>query len=380
MALPLTSVFADLPDPRTETANKIHTLTDILTIATCAVIAGAEGWEDIAEYGRSKEAFFRRFLELKNGVPSHDTFYRVFTKLDPDAFADRFARWTAEVCEATGLTRPDIDGPTHVAVDGKSARRSAKPTFSGCLHLVEVWDIGSNLILGQRSVPEGGHEITTFRDVLATLDLTGAVVTLDAAGCQTETLEVIRARGGEYVVCVKGNQPTLRDAIAGVFDRAGEAEFAGCDGHTSVTDAHGRHEERNVTVVHDPDGLPAGWAGVGSVALVCRDRQVKGKANESTAHYYLSSLRVGAAELAGYIRGHWHIESMHWVLDVAFREDESRTRVGHAGANLGMIRRVAVSLLKRAGKKGSIHTRRLRAGWDDQYMAQVLQGLSTHSA
>lgn len=380
MALTLTSVFADLPDPRAETANKLHALTDILTIATCAVIAGAEGWEDIAEYGRSKEAFFRQFLELKNGVPSHDTFYRVFARLDPDAFADRFARWMADVCRATGLTRPDVDGPTHIAVDGKSARRSEKATFAGCLHLVEAWAVEGRLILGQRSVPDGSHEIITFRDLLATLDLTGAVVTMDAAGCQTETLALIRERGGEYVVCVKGNQPTLRDAIAGVFDRAGGSGFAGCDGHTSVTDAHGRHEERNVTVVHDPEGLPAGWAGVGSVALVCRDRQAKGEPNESTGHYYLSSLRVGAAELAGYIRRHWHIESMHWVLDVGFREDESRTEAGHAGANLGMIRRVAVSLLRRAGKKGSIHTRRLRAAWDDQYLVQVLQGLSTHSA
>jgi predicted transposase YbfD/YdcC len=380
MALTLASVFADLPDPRTETANKLHALTDILCIATCAVIAGAEGWEDIAEYGRSKEAFFRQFLELKNGVPSHDTFYRVFARLDPDAFADRFARWVAEVCRATGLARPDIDGPAHVAVDGKSARRSAKPTFAGCLHLVEAWAVGSRLILGQRSVPDGSHEITTFRDLLATLDLAGAVVTMDAAGCQTETLDLIRRRGGEYVVCVKGNQPTLRDAIAGVFDRAAESEFASCDAHASVTDAHGRHEERNVTVVQNPEGLPAGWAGVGSVALVCRDRQVNGEPNESTGHYYLTSLRVGAAELAGYIRGHWHIEAMHWVLDVAFREDESRTEAGHAGANLGMIRRVAVSLLRRAGTKGSVHTRRLRAAWDDQYLVQVLQGLSTHSA
>lgn len=380
MALTLTSVFADLPDPRTETANKLHSLTDILTIATCAVIAGAEGWEDIAQYGRSKEAFFRQFLELKNGVPSHDTFYRVFARLDPDAFADRFARWMVEVGRVTGLTRPDIDGPTHIAVDGKSARRSEKATFAGCLHLVEAWAVEGRLILGQRSVPDGSHEIITFRDLLATLDLTGAVVTMDAAGCQTETLGLIRERGGEYVVCVKGNQPTLRDAIAGVFDRAAESAFDSCDGHTSVTDAHGRHEERNVTVVHDPDGLPVGWAGVGSVALVCRDRRVKGKENESTGHYYLSSLRVGAAELAGYIRRHWHIEAMHWVLDVAFREDDSRTETGHAGANLGMIRRVALSLLKRAGTRGSVHTRRLRAAWDDQYLVQVLQGFSTHSA
>jgi predicted transposase YbfD/YdcC len=380
MALTLASVFAGLPDPRTETANKLHALTDILCIATCAVIAGAEGWEDIAQYGRSKETFFRQFLELKNGVPSHDTFYRVFARLDPDAFADRFARWVAEVCRATGLARPDIDGPTHVAIDGKSARSSAKPTFAGCLHLVEAWAVGTHLILGQRSVPDGSHEITTFRDLLATLDLAGAVVTMDAAGCRTETLDLIRQRGGEYVVCVKGNQPTLRDAIAGVLDRAAESEFASCDAHASVADAHGRHEERNVTVVQNPEGLPAGWAGVGSVALVCRDRQVKGQENESTGHYYLSSLRVDAAELAGYIRGHWYIESMHWVLDVAFREDESRTGAGHAGANLGMIRRVAVSLLRRAGTKGSVHTRRLRAAWDDQYLIQVLQGLSTHSA
>lgn len=380
MALTLSSVFADLPDPRTETANKLHKLTDILTIATCAVIAGAEGWEDIAQYGRSKEAFFRQFLELQNGIPSHDTFYRVFARLDPDAFADRFARWMKEVCEKAGLARPDIDGPTHVAVDGKSARSSAKPTFAGCLHLVEAWAVEKHLVLGQRSVPDGGHEITTFRDLLATLDLAGAVVTMDAAGCQRETLELIRQRGGEYVVCVKGNQKGLRDAIAGVFDRAAGSDFASCDGHASVTDAHGRHEERCVTVVQDPEGLPPGWSGVGSVALVCRERQVKGDPNESTGHYYLSSLRVDAAELAGYIRRHWGIESMHWVLDVAFREDESRTEAGHAGANLGMVRRVAVSLLRRAGKKGSIHTRRLRAAWDDQYLIQVLQGLSTHSA
>lgn len=380
MALTLTSVFADLPDPRAETANKLHTLNDILTIATCAVIAGAEGWEDIAEYGRSKEVFFRQFLELRNGVPSHDTFYRVFARLDPDAFADRFARWVAEVCRAAGLTRPDVDGPTHVALDGKSARRSARPTFTGCLHLVEAWAVENRLILGQRSVPEGGHEITTFRDLLEVLDLKGAVVTMDAAGCQTETLALIRERGGEYVVCVKGNQPALRDAIAGVFDRACESDFAGCDGHASVGDAHGRHEERSVAVVTDPEGLPPGWAGVGSVALVCRERQVKGKEAESTGHYYLSSLRADAAELAGYIRRHWHIEAMHWVLDVAFREDDSRTSAGHAGANLGMLRRVAVSLLRRAGKKGSVHTRRLRAAWDDQYLIQVLQGLSTHSA
>ena len=329
MPLALTTVFADLADPRIETANKLHQLTDILVIATCAVIAGADGWEEIAEYGRSKEEFFRRFLELPNGVPSHDTFERVFAKLDPDAFADRFGRWMAEACEATGLV--------HVAVDGKSARCSAKDTFTGCLHLVSAWAVEKRLILGQRSVPEGGHEITTVPDLLAALDLTGAVVTLDAAGCQKATVEQIREQGGEYVVCVKGNQKGLRDAVADVFDRAVEAEFAGCGTASEVDAGHGREEGRYVTVVRHPEGLPDGWKDVGAVALVCRERRVKGHKGESTARYYLTSLRCDAEELAGYIRNHWGIENgLHWVLDVSFREDDSRTRAGHAAANLGL--------------------------------------------
>jgi predicted transposase YbfD/YdcC len=369
MPLPLTAVFADLPDPRIETANKRHTLTDILVIATCAVIAGADGWEEIAEYGRSKEDFFRRFLALPNGIPSHDTFERVFAKLDPDAFADRFGRWMAAACGSAGLV--------HIAIDGKSARGSAKSTFTGCLHLVSAWAVEGRLILGQRSVPDGGHEITTVPDLLAALDLRGAVVTLDAAGCQKATVEQIRRQGGDYVVCVKGNQTGLRDAVADVFERAGVAEFAGCGTASEVGRGHGREEERYVTVVRDPDGLPGGWADVGSVVLVCRERRVKGGTNASAARYYITSLRCGAEALAGYIRNHWGIENgLHWALDVSFREDDSRTRAGQAGANLGMLRRAAVSLLKRAGTKGSIKTRRMKAGWDDGYLLQVLQGIT----
>ncbi|VTR94751.1 transposase : Transposase IS4 family protein OS=Thiorhodococcus drewsii AZ1 GN=ThidrDRAFT_4280 PE=4 SV=1: DDE_Tnp_1_assoc: DDE_Tnp_1 [Gemmata massiliana] len=198
MPLALTTVFADVPDPRIETANKLHPLTGVLVIATCAVIAGADGWDEIAEYGRTKEPLFRRFLGAPNGVPSHDTFERVFAKLDPGAFADRFGRWMAELCESTGLV--------HIAVDGKSARACAKDTFTGCLHLVSAWAVQNRLILGQRSVPDGGHEITTVPDLLAALDLRGAVVTLDAAGCQKATVEQIHKQGGEYVVRVKGNR------------------------------------------------------------------------------------------------------------------------------------------------------------------------------
>jgi predicted transposase YbfD/YdcC len=371
MPLALATVFADVPDPRRDTANKVHKLADILVIATCAVIAGADGWEQIAEYGRRKEGFFRRFLELPAGIPSHDTFNRVFAKLDPDVFADRFGRWMAEACEATGLV--------HVAIDGKSARRATKGTFTGCLHLVSAWAVESELVLGVRAVPEGGHEITTVPDLLDALDLTGAVVTLDAAGCQKATVARVRERGGDYVVCVKGNQAGLRDAVADVFERAGDAGFDGCGMAGAVGAGHGREEERYVTVVQDPEGLPDGWADVGAVALVCRERRVKGQKNASTAHYYLTSLQVSAAELAGYIRGHWGIENgLHWVLDVAFKEDESRARAGHAGANLGAVRRAAVSLLKRADTTGSIQTRRMKAAWDDDYMLKVLQGITAN--
>jgi len=368
MTLALTTVFADLPDPRIETANKRHKLVDILVIATCAVIAGADGWEQIAQYGHSKEAFFRRFLELPGGIPSHDTFDRVFAKLDPEAFADRFARWMAGACEVAGLV--------HVAIDGKSARRSPKGTFTGCLHLVEAWAVENRLVLGMRSVPEGGHEITTIPDLVAALDLTGALVTIDAAGCQKAIVEQIRDRGGDYLVTVKGNQRGLHRAVRAAFEKAGEAEFAGCDMASAVEDGHGRSEQRYVTVIEDPEGLPRGWKDVGAVVVVGREREVGGR-NASTCHFYLTSLRASAAELGGYIRGHWGIENgLHWCLDIAFREDDSRARAGHAGANLGMVRRVALSLLKRADTKGSIQTRRMKAAWDDDYMLKVLQGIT----
>lgn len=369
MTLPLIAVFADIPDPRIETANKRHQLIDILVIATCAVIAGADDWQDIEAYGRSKHDFFRRFLELPNGIPSHDTFERVFAKLDPDAFADRFSRWMAAACEATGLL--------HIAVDGKSVRGSAKETFSGCLHLVNAWAVENRLILGVRSVPEGGHEITTIPDLLGALDLAGAVVTIDAAGCQKAIVKQIRAQGGDYVVCVKGNQESLRDAVADAFDQAGDVDFVGCSMSGEVDEEHGRVEERYVTVLKNPQGLPAGWTDVKAVALVGRERRVKGEKNVSSSRYYITSLRCGAKKLAGYIRGHWGVENgLHWCLDVSFGEDGSRTRSGHAGANLAMVRRAGLSMLKRAGTKNSIRTRRKRAGWDDNFLIQVLQTIT----
>lgn len=367
-SLPLTAVFADLPDPRRDTENKLHALTDILVVATCAVIGGAETWDAIALFGRCKESFFRRFLPLRNGIPSPDTFERVFAKLDPAAFAAAFGRWLAAAVEATGLVG--------IAIDGKSVRGSKRATNTGCLHLVSAWAADARLTLGQVSVPDGSNEIAAVPALLAVLDLTGAVVTLDAAGCQKAIARQIRDQEGDYLLAVKGNQPALHAAVEAVFDRACAADFAGVahDGHAEVEDGHGRQEERYVMVIADPAGLPADWPDVAAVVQVNRERTAGGKTT-STTHYYVTSYRGTAAVLAGLIRGHWGIESMHWVLDVVYREDDSRTRAGHAGANLAMIRKVAVSLTRRAPGKGSGVTKRLKAGWDDEFLLQVLQGI-----
>src|SRR5919202_2087246 len=231
--LPLTTVFDDLPDPRRDTRNKLHRLTDILVLATCAVIGGAETWEAIAEYGRTKEPFFRRFLPLDHGVPSPDTFERVFAKLAPGAFAQAFGRWMAAACEATGLIP--------VAVDGKSARAAKRNTATGCLHVVTAWAAENRLVLGAAAVADGSNEVAAIPELLRTLDLAGAIVTIDAAGCQLENARIIRERGGHYLLAVKDNQPTLRAAVEAVIDRACEADFLGVptDGHESVEDDHG---------------------------------------------------------------------------------------------------------------------------------------------
>lgn len=367
--LPITAVFTDLPDPRRETAHKLPGLTDLLVIATCAVLGGAETWEAIAEYGRTKADFFRRFLPLEDGIPSPDTFERVFAKLDPAAFARAFGRWMAAACEATGLVP--------VAVDGQSARAAKRRTATGCLHLVSAGATENRLALGTASVADGSDEVAAIPELLRALDLAGAIVTIDAAGCQVEGARIIRARGGRYPLAVKGNQPSLREAIAGGCERACATDFAGVrsDGHEGVGDGHGRHEERDVAVVYDPSGLPADWPDVAAVVLVNRVGEVDGE-RAPTSHYYPTSHAGAAAELAGLVRGHWAIENgLHWAPDVVFGEDRSRIRAGYAGTNLALIRRGAVALLRRAPGKGSGVTKRLKAGWDDAYLLQILQGI-----
>ncbi len=368
--LPLATVFESLDDPRYE-RNRLHRLTDILTLAVCAVLGGANTWDAIAKYGRAKEDFFRRFLPLENGIPSHDTFLRVFAKLDPAQFSQAFGRWMAAACRATGLVP--------IAIDGKSVRRSPKATATGCLHVVSAWATEQRIALGQVSVAEGGNEIAAIPELLRVLDLAGSIVTIDAAGCQVEIARQIRRRGGEYLLAVKGNQPNLLAAVERVFADAIAADFEGVavDQHATVGTGHGRVEERYATAIANPVGLPAAWPDAAAVVQVNREREVNG-VTTTTTQYYVSSHLGSAKEFGGLVRGHWGIENgCHWVLDVVFREDDSRTRSGHAGANLAMVRKVALALLKRAPGKESPMTKRLQVGWDDDDLRVVLAGFSS---
>ncbi|HKB38717.1 MAG TPA: ISAs1 family transposase [Gemmataceae bacterium] len=368
--LSFTKYFADLPDPRVNRTKK-HRLDDILGITLCAVICGADSFEEIERFGGARRDWLRTFLALPNGIPSHDAFNRVLAALDRKRFAECFGRWMAELCAATGL-RP-------IAIDGKACRAAAADTFSGCLHLVSAWATEDGLALGQEAVADGSHEVAAIPELLKVLDLKGALVTLDAAGCQTGIVKRIRAQGGDYLVAVKGNQPSLQRAVHAALDRAGESGFAGCPMAATVEDGHGRHEERYVTVIRDPEGLPGEWVDVRAVVVVGRERQVAGGENASTTHYYITSPRCGAKKLADYIRGHWGVENgLHWCLDVSFGEDANRTRDRNAGANLGVVRRVAASLLKQDKRRGSIKAKRLKAALDHEYLEQVLQGFKAN--
>lgn len=367
----LTSHFASLPDPRIDRTKK-YPLGDILIIALCATIAGADSWQEVERFGHVKLAWLRTLLELPNGIPSHDTFRRVFARIDPRAFNRCVAAWMTGLCQATGLR--------HIAIDGKAARSAKKDTFCGCLFLVNAWAVENRLILGQEAVAEGTNEIGTVPELLQVLDLHGALVTLDAAGCQQAFARTIRQKQGDYLLCVKGNQEGLETAIQGVFDRAGEADYDGIeqDGHEEVSPRreHGRHEERYTTVIYDPKGLPAGWPDVAAVVLVGREREVKGKRTE-TSHYFLTSHRATAAELGTLIRRHWGIENeLHWSLDVTFGEDKNQTAKGHAGTNLSLIRKVALSLLRQDPGKGSLNWKRIHAALDEGYMLQALRGFA----
>jgi len=369
--------FADLPDPRVE-RTKRHALLDIVTIALCAVICGADSWVEIAQFGQTKEAWLRTFLALPGGIPCHDTFGRVFAKLDPEAFARCFLAWIQAVVGAPGAQV--------VAVDGKTLRRSHdRGKGKAALHLVSAWATTNHLVLGQVATEAKSNEITAIPLLLGALDLRGTTVTIDAMGCQTAIAKQIIDQGGDYVLALKDNQATLAAAVTDSFALARQTAFADLAATDfaawrTVDKDHGRLELRQYWTISDPAILayvnPTGaWAGLRSIGMVETERRV-GEEVSVEARYYLSSHRgaATAAGFAGAVRGHWGIENqLHWVLDIAFREDESRARVGHSAHNLAVLRHIALNLLRQEHTaRCGVKAKRLLAGWDENYLRKVL--------
>ena len=360
-------------DPRCQ--GKIeHRLIDILVIAVCAVIACAESWDDIALYGRSKLAWLRTFLDLPNGIPSHDTFRRVFMLIDPDAFERGFAAWVGSLVDS--FEREVI------AIDGKTLRRSFdRSRERSPLHLVSAWASEQGLVLGQRRVHETSNEITAIPELLNQLALENSIVTLDAMGCQTAIAEQILARGADYLLVLKANHPLGYEAVVKHFDQAcfrrGAPQRAACD---TFDEAHGRLVRRRVFASTEAANLEAlsTWPNLHTVLAVESLRSTNGTPKvETEIRYFLSSCRDDPIVLGRAIRQHWAIENaLHWVLDVTFREDDSRVRDQRAARNLAVLRRMAINLVGRDGStKASVRARRKRAAWNDDDMLQLLAGL-----
>lgn len=361
--------FADLKDPRIDRTRR-YELLDIVVITVCAVICGAEGWVDIANYGVAKYEWLKTFLELPEGIPSHDTFRRVFCLLDPQAFQACFQSWIDALSAGLGLKR--------VAIDGKTLRRSFdRATGKTALHLVSAWATEQHLVLGQVAVDSKSNEITAIPKLLALLDVSGAIVTIDAMGCQKEIAATIREGGGDYVLTVKDNQPHLLEDIERCFEQALDKAFVGLQHseHIEVYKGHGRVETHHVYTILHPEGIRdlALWKDLKAITLICSERQEKGKEDTVELRYYIGSKAAKAVAYAGYVRGHWGIENgLHWVLDVSFDEDRSRMRTDHSAENMALLRRLALSLLKQHGGKGSIRGKRKQSGWNDQVLVEIL--------
>jgi predicted transposase YbfD/YdcC len=357
--------FAELRDPRVERTRR-HLLQDIVLIAIAAILSGAGGWDEIERYGKAKKAWLKSFLQLPHGIPSHDTFNRVFQALDPAELEKSFLDWVRSL---TGLTAGEV-----VAIDGKSLRGTAKAEGKPIVHMVSAWASANNLVLGQRKTDAKSNEITAIPALLKALELSATVVTIDAIGCQKAIAQQIVTQGADYILAVKENQPSLLADIKDSFQM-----LAATSVDEQIDCGHGRVESRRCSAVADLSLLDhaAPWAGLRSLVRIQAERYHKatGKTERET-RYYISSLKPDATKLNAAIRQHWGIENkLHWVLDVAFGEDLSRKRAGHAAQNFSLLNRIALNLLKQdKTSKLGVHGKRLAAAWDHDYLLRLLSG------
>ena len=367
--------FADLRDPRLE-RTKAHDLMTILVVAICAIIGGANDWVAVAEFGRSKQAWFATFLDLANGIPSHDTFWRVFRVLDPDQFQTCFLNWIR-------ATSPLIGGQV-IAIDGKQLRRSHdKGLGRSAIYMVSAWATANHLVLGQRKVADKSNEITAIPELLRALDLTGCLVTIDAIGCQTAIAQLIVDQGADYLLALKANQGQLYDDVALLFADLAASQYQAYpyDYAKTWNKGHGRIELREAWTISAPQVLAHlrhanQFARLTTVMMVRHERRCGAEISVET-RYYISSTQTSAAHLLRSKRRHWRIEnSLHWILDIAFREDESRVRKDHGAQNLAILRHIALNLLKQETTcKLGVFNKRLKAAWDLDYMRTVLATL-----
>lgn len=377
--LPMTKHFAQLADPRVE-RTKLHLLLDVVVIALCAVIAGAESWDDIALFGETKAAWFATFLALPNGIPSHDTFNRVFAALDPEQFRAGFASWMQAVAEVVPAQVIALDGKT---VRGSHDRAQGKRA----IHMVSAWASANRLVLTQVKVDDKSNELTAIPAVLRQLALTGCLVTLDALGCQREIAQQILDQQADYVLALKANQPDLLEEVVDCFTLADATAYDGVrhDWQETVNKRHGRLETRQHTVIADRAHLAwlqaeQRWPGLRALGRVQTQRRRSDGSEPTTSEvrYYLLSRELSAQQFGAAVRSHWGIENcVHWVLDVTFGEDQSRIRAGHAAENVVVLRHIALNLLRHepSASPRSLKARRLKAGWDNDYLLRILSAV-----
>jgi len=363
-------MFAALPDPRV-TRTRWHSLESILFLCLCGVVCGANDPVAIERFGLARQEFLERFVAFPNGIPSHDTIGRVLAKLDPAALEALFARWMRGVAQATSQEV--------IAIDGKVLRRAFNKAAGGSfITMVSAWSTANGLVLGQVATAEGSNEIEAFPRLLELLHLKGCLVTIDAAGCQTEVAAKIVDGGGDYLLAVRDNQPKLHKAVAESFEALrASGKSPGRGRHATTTEkSRGREETRTCWVLPITDKFPEAprWKNLAQIVLFECERTVDGKVTCGTRVFITSRKSLTAKQALASVRGHWQIENkLHWTLDVAFREDESRLRAENAAENFAVVRHVALNLLRNVqGSKVGIKNRRLEAGWSDSFLMKVL--------